>query len=105
MDSLNPVQRPRTNIFDLSHELKTTVDMGYLTPMLLLEALPGDKFLIKPELIARWIPQLAPVMHRVHVIQDFYFVPTRILWENDINRKSTRRNISERTTTAWRQIL
>lgn len=82
MDSLNPVQRPRTNIFDLSHELKTTVDMGYLTPMLLLEALPGDKFLIKPELMARWIPQLAPVMHRVHVIQDFYFVPTRIMWEN-----------------------
>jgi len=82
MDSLNPVQRPRTNIFDLSHEIKTTVDMGYLTPMLLLEALPGDKFLIKPELMARWIPQLAPVMHRVHVIQDFYFVPTRIMWEN-----------------------
>jgi len=81
MNSLNPVERPRTNVFDLSHEVKTTVDMGWLYPMLLLEALPGDKFLIKPELMARFIPMLAPVMHRIRVIQDFYFVPNRIMWD------------------------
>lgn len=81
MNSLNPVERPRTNVFDLSHEVKTTVDMGWIYPMLLLEALPGDKFLIKPELMARFIPMLAPVMHRIRVIQDFFFVPNRIMWD------------------------
>lgn len=81
-DFLNPIAGPRTSIYDLSHEHKTTVDMGYLTPSLLLEAIPGDSFRIRPEVMLRFIPMIAPVMHRIHVIQDFYFVPNRILWEN-----------------------
>lgn len=79
---LNPVERPRTNMFDLSHEHKTTMDMGYLAPTLLLEAMPDDKFYIKPEIMLRFVPLLSPVMHRIKVTQDFFFVPTRIMWKN-----------------------
>lgn len=79
---LNPVESPRTNMFDLSHEHKTTMDMGYLCPTLLLEAMPDDKFFIKPEIMLRFVPLLSPVMHRIKVTQDFFFVPTRIMWKN-----------------------
>jgi len=81
VEYLNPEFYPNRNNFDLSHELKTTVDMGYLTPILTLETMPGDTIKIKPEVMARLVPMVSPVMHRIKITLDFFWVPNRILWD------------------------
>lgn len=74
------VSTPRKNKFDLSHERKLSCNMGYMVPILLEEAVPGDSFKVNTEILMRVAPMLAPMMHRVNVKTDSFFVPTRILW-------------------------
>ena len=68
------------NKFDLSHDVKMSFNMGDLIPMFCEEVIPGDIFRINPTVMLRFAPLVAPVMHRVNVVVDFYFVPNRILW-------------------------
>jgi hypothetical protein len=76
------LQRPKKNVFDLTHDVKLSADMGNLTPILTLECVPGDKFEIGCESLIRFAPMIAPVMHRMDVSMHYFFVPNRILWEN-----------------------
>lgn len=71
----------RKTAFNLSHERKQTMDLGKLTPVLLEECLPGDKFEINSNIMVKLAPLIAPIMHRVDVYQHFFFVPNRILLE------------------------
>lgn len=68
------------NVFDLSHERKLTTNYGWLTPMLVQEVLPGDKFQISTEQLIRMAPMVAPVMHRIDASIHFFFVPNRLIW-------------------------
>lgn len=82
-----PQMRVSRNLFDLSHEVKMSGKFGYLYPVLLLEALPGD--VIRDQMVAqvRFAPMLSPIMHRVDVKTDFFFCPTRLttnFWEDQI---------------------
>lgn len=81
---LNSVQlrRPNSNVFDLSHDVKTTMTMGKLVPVCTMECVPGDKFTIGCETLIRMAPMLAPVMQRMDVYVHYFFVPNRILWED-----------------------
>lgn len=74
-------KRMRSNVFDLSHDVKCTFNMGELVPTCLIEALPGDKFRIGTEQMIRFAPMVAPVMHVVNVSTHYFFVPNRILWD------------------------
>ncbi len=56
--------------------------MGQLTPILTLEAVPGDKFDLSCESLIRFAPMIAPVMHRMDVTMHYFFVPNRIVWPN-----------------------
>lgn len=76
------VKRPQSSVFDLSHERKTTVGMGQLIPILCQETLPGDKFRISHEAFLRFLPMLAPIMHRVNVYVHHFFVPNRIIYDD-----------------------
>lgn len=76
------LQRPKKNVFDLTHDVKLSADMGNLTPILTLECVPGDKFDIGCESLIRFAPMIAPVMHRMDVSMHYFFVPNRILWNN-----------------------
>ena len=76
------INAPKRNVFDLSHERKMTMKMGYLTPIFLSEVLPGDKFNVQIELLMRTMPMLAPMMHRVNVYMHFFFVPYRLIWND-----------------------
>jgi len=76
------LQRPKKNVFDLTHDVKLSAEMGNLTPILTLECVPGDKFDIGCESLIRFAPMIAPVMHRMDVSMHYFFVPNRILWEN-----------------------
>lgn len=74
--------RPKTNVFDLTHDVKLTANMGNLTPICALDCVPGDRFKIDAESIIRFAPLLAPVMHRMDVSMHYFFVPNRLLWNN-----------------------
>lgn len=74
------LRRPKLNKFDLSHERKMTCAMGKLIPSLMQEIVPGDRFRVRTEMMLRLVPLLAPIMHRVDVTMHFFYVPTRLLW-------------------------
>lgn len=83
-NALNSVKvaAPATNTFDLSHDVKLSMQMGDLVPVLAMECIPGDRVRLGCENIIRLAPMLAPMMHRVDVRVEYFFVPNRILWEN-----------------------
>lgn len=73
---------PGKNVFDLSHDVKLSANMGNLVPTLCMECVPGDKVSLSCESLLRFAPLVAPMMHRVDVTMHYFFVPYRILWPN-----------------------
>lgn len=84
MNIFNTVEmrKPKKNVFDLTHDVKLSTKMGQLTPICLLECIPGDKFDISCESLIRFAPLVSPVMHRMDVTMHYFFVPNRIVWAN-----------------------
>ena len=76
------LSRPKSSVFDLSHEKKLSLNMGDLVPIFLQETLPGDQFKVNIEHLIRFQPLLAPIMHRVNVYIHFFFVPNRLVWND-----------------------
>ena len=72
--------RPQHNTFDLSHSRKFSMSIGKITPISVMECVPGDSFNIKTTQLVRFAPLLAPIMHESSVYCHFFFVPNRILW-------------------------
>lgn len=74
------LNRPKRNFFDLTHDVKLSLNMGNLVPIMVQECVPGDKFNVGCESLLRFAPLIAPVMHRFHVTMHYFFVPNRLLW-------------------------
>lgn len=74
------LNKPKSNMFDLTHDVKLSMDMGDLVPVCAVECVPGDKFNISAESLIRFAPLIAPVMHRMDAYIHYFFVPNRILW-------------------------
>lgn len=72
---------PRSS-FDRSHGCKTTFDAGYLIPVFLDEALPGDTFNLRMSAFARLSTPLKPIMDNIFLDSFFFAVPIRLLWSN-----------------------
>ena len=68
--------------FDRSHGLKTTFDAGYLIPIFLDEALPGDTFTLNMTAFTRLATPLKPFMDNMFVETFFFSVPNRLVWED-----------------------
>lgn len=75
------LKKPKTNTFDLTHDVKLSFNMGELIPILCLECVPGDSFNISCESLVRFAPLVSPVMHRMDVYMHYFFVPNRIIWD------------------------
>lgn len=75
------VKKPKKSLFDLSHDVKLSMNMGQLIPICNMECVPGDKFKIGAETLVRFAPMIAPMMHRVDAYIHYFFVPNRILWD------------------------
>lgn len=71
-----------SNTFNLSHDKKMTLDMGYLVPTMLIDTIPGDSMHFSTSQMIRFAPLIAPVMHKINVYTHFFFVPNRLVWEN-----------------------
>lgn len=76
------VKRPNRNFFDLSHDVKMSLNMGELVPCYIEDCIPGDKFNVGAQALVRFAPMVAPMMHMVNVYIHFFFVPKRIVWPN-----------------------
>lgn len=74
--------KPKTNRFDLTHDLKFTARMGELVPVLNMECVPGDVFNLSCDSLVRFAPMTYPIMHRVDIMVHYFFVPNRLVWEN-----------------------
>jgi len=72
---------PRSS-FDLSHGLKTTIDFGWLYPILSLEVLPGDTINCRASLFGRLATPIKPVLDNMYLETFFFFVPYRQTWVN-----------------------
>lgn len=72
---------PRSS-FDRSHGLKTTFDAGYLVPIFVDEALPGDTFTCNMTAFARLATPLHPIMDNIFLNTFFFAVPYRLVWDN-----------------------
>lgn len=70
----------KRSVFDLSHDVKLTTNMGQLVPVMVLECLPGDTHRLGTETLLRMAPMVAPIMHRMDVVVEHFFVPNRIIW-------------------------
>jgi hypothetical protein len=79
-------QVPRANIpraqFDRSHGRKTTFDAGYLVPIFVDEALPGDTFNVRMNAFARMNTPIYPIMDNLVMETFFFAVPNRLVWNN-----------------------
>jgi len=64
--------------FDRSHGLKTTFDAGYLVPILVDEALPGDTFNLNMTGFARFATPIKPIMDNMFM-DTFFFFPSEPL--------------------------
>ena len=76
-------QRVPRSVFDLSHQALFTGDLGYLYPVMCLEAVPGDVFDIEHEAVVRLNPMVTPVLHEINLFIHTFFVANRNTWEND----------------------
>lgn len=75
------VQIPRST-FNRTHGHKTTFNSGYLIPFYLDEVLPGDTFNLQATLFARLSTPLFPIMDNLYMDTQFFFCPSRLLWDN-----------------------
>lgn len=72
---------PRS-VFNRSHGHKTTFDAGYLVPVLVDEALPGDTFQLRASLFVRLMTPAVPFMDNLRLDAFFFAVPIRLIWNN-----------------------
>lgn len=75
----SPIQR---SVFDRSHDYKTTMNAGYLIPFFVDEVLPGDTFKLRVNAFVRMNTLVAPFMDNVFMDTFFFFVPSRLVWDN-----------------------
>ena len=72
---------PRS-VFDRSHGFKTTLDSGYLVPVYVDEALPGDTFKLRMTSFGRLATPIVPFMDNLFLDTFFFAVPIRLIWDN-----------------------
>lgn len=71
-----------SNSFDLSHDVKLSMNMGQLVPVNVIECIPGDAIDISTTVMARMAPMVAPPMQKYDIDIHHFFVPNRLLWDN-----------------------
>lgn len=80
--SLVPQIQGERSTFDQSCSYKTTFDAGYIVPVYSNEVLPGDTFKLRGQFLARMTTPIVPIMDNLHFDTFWFFVPTRLVWDN-----------------------
>lgn len=72
---------PRSR-FRQSWSHKKTFDAGLLYPFCVIEVVPGDHIRLRAQPFVRTATPLFPIMDSQRVDTHFFYVPSRILWQN-----------------------
>ena len=100
---------PQANIprssFNRSHGHKTTFDAGYLIPVFVDEALPGDTFNLRMTAFARLATPIFPIMDNMYLESFFFFVPNRLIWDNWQKFNGEQRNPGDSTSFVVPQVV
>lgn len=80
------IKKPAKNVFNLSHDVKSSYNFDKLYPFLCQPIYPGDTFNVRAEVFLRAMPLLTPVMHNVDMHLYFFFVPMRLVWNENKKR-------------------
>ncbi|HAJ8105508.1 TPA: phage capsid protein [Escherichia coli] len=80
--SVIPSANIQRSVFNRSSGYKTTFDAGYLIPVFLDEALPGDTFHLKTSVLARLSTPVVPFMDNLRLDIQYFSVPYRLVWDN-----------------------
>jgi len=75
-----PMRRVPSNSFDLSHDVKMTCHAGKIIPIYTEDCLPGDVVNMNSTVMARMMPMLAPIMHKMNITVFAHFIPYRLIW-------------------------
>ncbi|AXL14574.1 major capsid protein [Microviridae sp.] len=82
----NFAQAPHASIprssFNRSHGWKGTFNAGELIPIFVDEILPGDTFRLRTSAFGRMATPIFPIMDNLYLDTHYFFVPTRLLWDN-----------------------
>ena len=77
---------PETNVqysdFDLSHDVKLSLNAGTVIPLDIRECLPGETHDIDISSFVRMAPMIYPVMHQIQVFTHTFFVPNRLVYQS-----------------------
>ena len=77
-----PKAEIQRSTFKRPSALKTTIDSGTLYPIYCDEVLPGDTFKMKSTAFGRMTTNIVPVMDNAYIDTQYFFVPSRLLWDN-----------------------
>lgn len=77
-----PQAQIERSAFNRTHGHKTTFSAGYLIPILVDEALPGDTFKVDMTSFVRLATPIFPIMDNMYLDTHFFAVPIRLIWEN-----------------------
>lgn len=72
----------RRSKHNLGYTHLTTMEMGKLVPFMWQDCLPNDSHFISCQAVFKAQPMIAPIMQKIHLTLQYYFVPYRLLWEN-----------------------
>ena len=79
-------QIPNVNMarsrFDRSFGVKDTFDFDFLVPFFCDEILPGDTCNLNVQAFVRLATQVKPVLDNMYLDFFFFFVPNRLVWDN-----------------------
>lgn len=75
------IRSPRST-FDRSNTLKTSFNVGDLVPIFIDPVYPGDSVSLTTNMVARLQTLITPVMDDLYLDTYFFFVPSRLCWDN-----------------------
>lgn len=92
-----PAAEIQRSTFDRSHGNKATFDAGWLIPIFVDEALPGDTMNLRMDAFGRLATPIAPFMDNVFMDTFFFAVPMRLIWDNWQRFNGEQRNPGDTT--------
>lgn len=66
---------------NMSYRVLQDADFGKLYPVYIQSCVPGDVLRISNEIVLRFMPMLAPILHEINIFVHYFFTPKRILWD------------------------
>lgn len=74
------VKKPSWSKQSLTHEWKSSLNLGYLHPFLCEDINPGETWRCASEVDLKFSPLISPVMHRINLFTNYFYVPWFQIW-------------------------